>query len=90
MNISDFPGFPGFLGMARSHPDKQRVQKETKIEDDTLTMEEEIDKVTKKLRYIETLACRAVMDKEMIDRKRKEYTMIFKTLLTLKERQNTK
>jgi hypothetical protein len=45
MNISDFPGFPGFLGMATSHPDKQRVQKETKIEDDTLTMEEEIDKV---------------------------------------------
>jgi hypothetical protein len=80
MNNSHFPGFS-----ASSHPDKLRVQKETYIE---VKVEEEIRNIINKLKYIETTECRAIMDKEMIDNKRKEYTMIFKTLLQIKERQN--
>jgi len=87
MNLSDcsgFSGFPGFLEMASSHPDKLHVQK-----DENLTLKEEIEKSLKNLKYIETPECRAIMDKDIIESKRKEYTMVFKTLLTLKERQNT-
>ena len=88
MNISDFPGFPGFINpISSSHPDKIRVQTGLTVE---LDIKCEMEKTFRSLKYIETLECRAIMDKEMIDNKRKEYTMIFKTLLQIKERQSIK
>jgi hypothetical protein len=89
MNLSDFPGFPGFLGIASSHPDKVRVQKET-VEVVELNITDQIESMIKNLKYIETPECRAIMSKESIDDKRKKYTLIFKTLLIAKETQNTK
>jgi len=90
MNLSDFPGFLGFINpVARSHPDKIRVQKDT-IEVTELNIPEQIEIIIKNLKYIETPECRAIMSKETIDDKRKKYTLIFKTLLMAKETQNTK
>jgi hypothetical protein len=88
MNISDFPGF---LGISSSHPDKIRVQRELTVEvDDPVNIKEQIECIIKNLKYIETLECRAIMDKATIDDKRRKYTLIFKTLLQAKERQNIK
>lgn len=88
MNSSDFSDLPEFINsVSSSHPDKIRVQTGLTVE---LDIKCEMEKTLRSLKYIETLECRAIMDKEMIDNKRKEYTMIFKTLLQIKERQSIK
>ena len=86
MIFSEFKGFPG------SHPDKIHVPREItiKVEDDYLNVDDEIQDILRKLKYIETLDCRAIMDKQMIDDKRRQYTLVFRTLLKARETQNTK
>lgn len=85
MNLSDFPGFPGFLSskVASSHPDKIRVQKPELQEDD---LETEIKDVIEHLRKIETPEYRAKLSKENMESKRRMYTFIFKNLLMKKEK----
>lgn len=94
-SLPSIPGFPGFIYSEgpSSHPDKIRVPRNITIEvkdDDYLNVEDEIQDIIKKLKYIETIECRAVMEKDEIDNKRRQYTLVFKTLLKVKESQNTK
>ena len=92
MNLSSLPGFPGFIYSNGSHPDKLHLPREIsiKVEDDYLNVDDEIKDIIRKLKYIETPDCRAIMDKQMIDDKRRQYTLVFKTLLKVKESQNTR
>jgi len=93
-SLSSIPGFPGFIYSEgpSSHPDKVHVPREItiKVEDDYLNVDDEIQDILRKLKYIETLDCRAIMDKDVIDTKRRQYTLVFRTLLKVKETQNTK
>lgn len=92
MNLSKLPGFPGFLFQgATSHPDKLRVQTDLQIEiKEDFDISTELYHVREKLKQIETPEYREKFDKETLDAKRKKYTTMFKTLLTVKESQNTK
>jgi len=89
MIFSEFSGFSRFSG---SQQDKLDVPREIiiKVEDDCLNVDDEIQDIIRKLKYIETLDCRAILDKDTIDNKRRQYTLVFKTLLKVKESQNTK
>lgn len=93
MYLSSFSGFPAFIysDIATSHPDKIRVPRNITIEvkdDEYLDIADEIQDIIKKLKYIETPECRAVMEKDEIDTKRRQYTLLFKNLLKVKESQN--
>lgn len=92
MNLSEFPGFNGFIYSKGSNSDKLHVPREItiKVEDDYLNVDDEIQDIIRKLKYIETPDCRAIMDKQMIDDKRRQYTLVFKTLLKVKESHNTR
>lgn len=81
MNQADFVELHDFI-----YPDKISIQ----VDDEYLDLTEKINDIIKKLRYIETPECKALMDKATIDDKRKKYTIKFKYLLKLKEIQNAK
>ena len=74
---------------ACSHPDKLRVQKAFTIEvKEELDLTADINDTIEKLRIIETPEYREAVGKDIVEAKRRKYTLIFKTLLMAKENQN--